>query len=76
MINHIIQTMLGVVLGMLGDGDVAGKEEHSIAVWAKRIGAALRTLPSLLSFIEIGAEGLARNLAGSGIGFGRAAPYR
>lgn len=26
--NHIIQTMLGVVLGMLGDGDVAGKEEQ------------------------------------------------
>ena len=64
-INQIIQTVLGVGLGMLGDGDVAGREEYDIALWARRVEATRCMLPGLLSVIGIDAEGLARNFAGS-----------
>ena len=67
-INQIIQTALGLGLGMLGEGDVAGMEEYSIAVWARRIEATRRTLPRLLSVIGIDAKGLAHKYAGSGTG--------
>lgn len=67
-INQIIQTALGLGLGMLGEGDVAGMEEYSIAVWARRIEATRRTLPRLLSVIGIDAKGLVRKYAGSGMG--------
>lgn len=67
-INQIIQTALGLGLGMLGEGDVAGMEEYSIAVWARRIEATRRTLPRLLSVIGIDAKGLAHKYAGSGMG--------
>ena len=40
---------------------------NSIAVWIRRMVAARRTLPSLLSIIETGAEDLTCNFAGSGI---------
>ena len=53
---------------MLGEGDVAGMEEYSIAVWARRIEATRRTLPRLLSVIGIDVKGLARKFAGSGMG--------
>ena len=66
--NQIIQTALGLGLGMLGEGDVAGMEEYSIVVWARRIEATRRTLPRLLSVIGIDAKGLARKYAGSGMG--------
>ena len=67
-LNQVIQTALGVGLGMLGDGDVAGREEYDIAVWARRLEAARRTLPVLLSLVGIDAEGLGRSFAGSGMG--------
>lgn len=67
-LNQVIQTALGVGLGMLGDGDVAGREEYEIAVWARRLEAARRRLPVLLSFVGIDAEGLGRSFAGSGMG--------
>lgn len=67
-INQIIQTALGLGLGMLGEGDVAGMKEYSIAVWARRIEATRRTLPRLLSVIGIDAKGLARKFDGSGMG--------
>lgn len=73
-INQIIQTLLGIGLGLLGDGDVMGKEEYDIAVWATRVQAAHgmlpsvhRFLPSLLATLGIDTSGLAKKLAGSGL---------
>lgn len=66
MIDHIIQTMLGVVLRMLETETWLGRR-NSIAVWTRRVVAVRRTLPSLLSPIETDTEGLARNFAGSGM---------
>lgn len=73
-INQIIQTLLGISLGMLGDGDVTGKEDYDIAVWATRVQAAHRMLPavhrflpSLLAALGIDAKGLATKLAGAGM---------
>ena len=43
------------------------ERRNSIAIGTRRIVAARRTLPSLLSFIETNAEGLACNFAGSGM---------
>ena len=65
--NQIIQTLLGIGLGMLGDGDLAGKEQYDIVIWARRIEAARGTLPSLLSAVGIDSKGLALKFAGSGM---------
>lgn len=66
-INQAIQTLLGIGLGMLGAGDVTGKEEYDIAVWARRIEAAHCMFPGLLSVVGIDAKGLALKFAASGI---------
>ena len=66
-INQIIQTLLGIGLGMLGGGDLAGKEEYDIVVWARRIQAARGMLPGLLSAVGIDAKALALKFAGSGM---------
>ena len=68
-INQIIQTLLGLGFGMLGDGDMTGKEEYDIAAWTRRIEAAHHMLPSLLSLMGINAKGMALSLASSNISF-------
>lgn len=67
-INQIIQTLLGVALGALGDGDVAGKEDYDIAIWARRIEAARSVFPSLLSAVGINAHELAIKFSRTGMG--------
>ncbi|KAI9856064.1 MAG: hypothetical protein M1813_009284 [Trichoglossum hirsutum] len=46
-LNQVIQTCLGIGLGMLGNGDFTGREDYDVAVWAKR----LRVLRRILSGI-------------------------
>lgn len=61
-VQQIIQTGVGWLLGMTEPDDVYGKEEHDVAVWARRIRIAERAVPGLLALIGIDANGLAKNL--------------
>lgn len=64
-IQQIIQTVVGTLLGMTEPDDFYGKEDYDIAVWARRIRILQRVIPGLLSLVSINAKGLANNLAGS-----------
>ncbi len=62
-IQQIIQTAVGWLLGMTEPGDFFGKEKYDIAVWARRIRIAQRAIPGLLALVGLDAAGLAKNLS-------------
>lgn len=62
-IQQIIQTAVGWLLGMTEPDDVFGKEEYDVAVWARRIRIAQGAIPGLLGFVGLDAAGLAKNLS-------------
>ena len=64
-IQQIVQTLIGTLLGMTEPDDTFGKEEYDVAVWVRRIRIAQRALPGLLSLVGVNAVGLAKNLASS-----------
>ncbi|MCJ1318226.1 hypothetical protein MMC15_003554 [Xylographa vitiligo] len=64
-LQQMIQTVVGTLLGMTEPDDFFGKEDYDIAVWARRIRIIQRAIPGLLSLLSINANGLAKNLAGS-----------
>ncbi|KAL8745201.1 MAG: hypothetical protein Q9190_002634 [Brigantiaea leucoxantha] len=61
-IQQVVQTVVGTLLGMTEPDDVYGKEEYDVAVWARRIRCAQRAMPGLLGLVGINAQGLAKNL--------------
>lgn len=61
-IQQIVQTIVGWLLGMTEPDDVVGKEEYDIAVWAQRIRIAQRAIPGMLALAGLDAGGLAKNL--------------
>ena len=65
LIQQVIQTVVGALLGMTEPEDFMGKQEYDVTVWARRIRLAQRAIPGLLSLVGINAGGLAKNLAGS-----------
>lgn len=63
LIQQVIQTIVGHILGLTEPDDFSGKEEYDIAVWARRIRVAQRMVPSMLAILSIDAKSLARTLA-------------
>ena len=64
-IQQVVQTAVGWVLGMTEPDDCFGKEEYDIAVWARRIRVAERAIPGLLAIIGLDTTGLAKNISPS-----------
>ncbi len=64
-IQQVVQTAVGWLLGMTEPDDLMGKEAYDIAVWARRIRIAQRALPGLLSLVGLDAAGIAKDLNGS-----------
>ncbi len=62
-IQQIIQTAVGWLLGMTEPDDFFGKEKYNVAIWARRIRIAQRAIPGLLAFVGLDATGLAKNLS-------------
>ena len=62
LIQQVVQTAVGWVLGMTEPDDFYGNEEYDVAVWARRIRIAQRSIPGLLAFVGLDAGGLAKNL--------------
>ena len=65
LIQQVVQTVVGTLLGMTEPDDFFGKEEYDVAVWARRIRIMQRVLPGLLSLVSVNANELAKNIAGS-----------
>lgn len=64
-IQQVIQTVVGVLLGMTEPDDYHGKEEYDVTVWARRIRIMQRAVPAILAAIGINSTGLANNVADS-----------
>ena len=61
-IQQVVQTAVGWLLGMTEPDDFYGKEEYDVAVWARRIRLVERAVPALLSLVGINAVELGKNL--------------
>ena len=61
-IQQLVQTAVGWLLGMTEPDDFYGKQEYDIAVWARRVRIAQRTIPGLLSLVGVNAGQLGKNL--------------
>lgn len=64
-IQQIIQTIVGSVLGFTEPEELMGKEDYDIALWARRIRIAQRGLPQLLGVFGLNAATISKNVAGS-----------
>jgi sphinganine C4-monooxygenase len=64
-IQQVIQTGVGWVLGMTEPDDFYGKEDYDVAVWARRVRLAQKAIPGLLSLVSVDATGLASNIKAS-----------
>lgn len=65
LLQQVIQTIVGAILGLTEAEELAGKQDYDIAVWATRIRIAQRALPQLLSAIGLNAAAISKNVSGS-----------
>ena len=61
-IQQVVQTVVGLILGMTEPDDFVGKEQYDIAVWARRIRGAERAIPKVLALLGVNAKQLAGNV--------------
>merc|ERR1712093_537834 len=64
-IQQIIQTVVGALMGLTEPEDLVGKEEYDIACWATRLRIAQRALPQLLGLIGLNAAAISKNMSGT-----------
>ena len=64
-IQQIIQTAVGTLLGMTEPDDFYGKDHYYVMLWGRRIRIVQRVIPGLLSLLSINAKGLADSLSGT-----------
>lgn len=64
-IQQIIQTIVGAILGLTEPEDLMGKEEYDIACWAQRLRIAQRALPQLMGLIGLNAAAISKNMSGT-----------
>ena len=74
-VQQILQTLFGIVLGWFEPVQLTGKDDFDVAVWAQRIRAAQRGVPMILAAIGLDSQMLAQksfstspNMAGLLIG--------
>jgi sphinganine C4-monooxygenase len=63
-IQQVIQTVVGAILGLTEPEEFVGMEEYSVACWAQRIRIAQRALPQILGFVGVNAAALSKDVAG------------
>ncbi len=64
-IQQVIQTIVGAVLGLTEPEEFAGKEDYDVACWATRLRIAQRALPQLLALLGLNAAAMSKNVSGS-----------
>ncbi|KAI9838080.1 MAG: hypothetical protein M1819_006235 [Sarea resinae] len=63
LLQHVIQTIFGLLMLVVEPEDVFGKEDYDVAVWAQRIRLAQRAIPAVLSAVGLDALGLAKKVS-------------
>lgn len=61
-----LQTLIGVAMGMLFDGDLMGSEDHDLAVWINRVHLVFAALPNLFYLTGVDFKTMTINLSGPG----------
>jgi sphinganine C4-monooxygenase len=64
-VQQIIQTVVGAVLGLTEPEELTGREQYDIACWATRLRIAQRALPQLLALLGLNAAAISKNVSGS-----------
>jgi sphinganine C4-monooxygenase len=64
-IQQVIQTIVGAVLGLTEPEELKGREEYDVAVWARRIRIAQALVPKVLGVVGLDAIGMSKNVAGT-----------
>lgn len=64
-LQQIIQTLFGFAIGAMDPVEMTGKQAFDVAVWARRIRVAQRTIPKLFGLGGIDATTLGKKLAGA-----------
>lgn len=64
-VQQIIQTAFGLVIGMADPMDMTGQDDYNVAVWARRIRLAQKALPQSLALVGLDSFGLASKIAGN-----------
>jgi len=64
-IQQIVQTVVGAILGLTEPEEMMGKENYDVALWAQRVRIAQRALPQLLGFLGLNAAAISKNVSGS-----------
>jgi sphinganine C4-monooxygenase len=62
-IQQVIQTAMGAVLGLTEPVEMEGKQEYDVARWATRLRIAQRVLPKLLGLIGLNAAAISKNVS-------------
>ncbi|KAH6714601.1 sphinganine hydroxylase-like protein Sur2 [Leptodontidium sp. MPI-SDFR-AT-0119] len=63
-IQQVIQTVVGAILGLTEPEDMTGKADYDVAVFATRLRIAQRALPQLLALVGLNAAAISKNMAG------------
>ncbi|KAI0140688.1 sphinganine hydroxylase-like protein Sur2 [Pestalotiopsis sp. NC0098] len=62
-VQQIIQTVVGALLGWMDPPQLTGMEDYEVAVWATRVRLAQRTLPAMLGLFGLNAVGMAKSMS-------------
>lgn len=62
LVQHLIQTLSGVVLALIDEPEYTGKDGYNIAVWATRLRIAQSFIPAIASVLGLDTIGLAKKL--------------
>lgn len=65
-LQQVIQTLAGMVVGYFDDVEYIGREEYDVAMWARRLRLAQKAIPRLLAVFGVDAFGLSRSLSQNG----------
>jgi sphinganine C4-monooxygenase len=64
-LQHIIQTVTGILLAYIDPDPTFGKEEYDVAVWAQRIRIFQRAIPVMFGALGVNSGDLGKKLGGS-----------
>ncbi|RFU31007.1 hypothetical protein B7463_g5321, partial [Scytalidium lignicola] len=64
-IQQIIQTIVGALLGLSEPEEMVGKADYDVARWAQRLRIAQRALPHLMGILGLNAVAISKNVSGS-----------
>lgn len=65
-LQHIIQTVAGLMMSVFDGPEYVGREEYDVAVWARRVRIMQRAIPTVLGLVGIDAIALSKAVSDYG----------